>query len=195
MSEKYFCPSCGEEVETVTIAYEKREEICCLYCGFPLQLVAIHQFSSQKSIIIVDDSKLLVDMIKEYFESNRLAKNIYCAYDGGEFLSEFVEKLRFSEEVGLILLDIIMPVLSGINAAIAMRSIEKGFAIERIPILFFSAKRADESLVNAMKYCAPAHYICKGVANDQKELCQRIYTVANNLLTLSQAKKEDSGSE
>jgi CheY-like chemotaxis protein len=185
MSEKHFCPSCGEEVETVTIAYEKRQEVCCLYCGFPLKMITPHQFSSEKSILIVDDSKLLVELLRDYFESNKLAKNIYCSLDGGAFLCDFVEKLRFREEVGLVILDILMPVMSGVNAAIAMRSIEKGFAIDRIPILFFSAKRADEQLVNVMKYCAPAHYICKEVANDQKELCERVYKVANNLLTLS----------
>ena len=195
MSEKYFCPSCGEEVETVVVAYDRRKEKCCIFCGFPLETMHALQFSSQKSVFIVDDSKLLVEMIRDYFNTNHLAKTIYCAYDGGSFLTNFIQRLRFGEEVGLIILDIVLPVISGINAAIAMRAIEKGYGAERIPILFFSAKRADEGLVNAMKYCAPAHYICKGIANDPKDLCERIYKVANNLLKVSQKTTESAKSE
>ncbi len=76
MSDKHYCPSCGDVVETVLITYDKRQEICCLYCGFPLKAVYPHKFSSQKSIFVVDDSKLLVEMLRDYFEKNKLAKQI-----------------------------------------------------------------------------------------------------------------------
>lgn len=182
MSNKYYCPSCGEEVETAVRQYGRGEEVCCVYCGFPILAVHPQQFSYKQSIIVVDDSQLLVEMMKDYFEKNNLTKTIHLCYDGGAFIKQYTESLYQGEDIGLVILDIMMPILSGINAAIAMRAIEKGLGKERIPILFFSAKKADEQLIAAMKYCAPAHYICKGGAEDSKELCERVYKVANNLL-------------
>lgn len=182
MSDKYYCPSCGEKVETAVRDYGRGQEICCVYCGFPILAVHVQQFSYKQSVIIVDDSKLLVEMMKDYFEKNSLTKTLHLCYDGGAFVKQFTKSLYEGEDIGLVILDIMMPILSGINAAIAMRAIEQGFDRERIPILFFSAKKADEQLIAAMKYCAPAHYVCKVEAEDSKELCERVYKVANNLL-------------
>jgi DNA-binding response OmpR family regulator len=140
------------------------------------------QFSYKQSIIMVDDSKLLLQMLKDYFERNQLTKTLHLCYDGGAFIKQFTSSLYQGEDIGLVILDIMMPVLSGVNAAIAMRAIEEGFGRERIPILFFSAKKADEQLISVMKYCAPSHYVCKGASENSEELCERVYKVANNLL-------------
>ncbi len=187
MSEKQYCPSCGEEVDTTVRDYGRGQEVCCVYCGFPLLAVHPDQFSYKQSIIVVDDSKLLLEMIKDYLEKNHLTKTIHLCYDGASFIKQFTSSLYNGEDIGLVILDIMMPILSGINAAIAMRAIEEGFGKKRIPILFFSARKADEQLITAMKYCAPAHYICKGTLEDSKDLCDRVYKVANNLLLESKS--------
>lgn len=182
MNEKQYCPSCGEDVDTTVKEHERTKEICCLYCGFPLKEILKDHFSSNKIIMVVEDSRLLSEMIKDYFISNKLAKEILCNYDGGTFLAEYVRRTRMNVEIGLVILDIVMPVLSGINAAIAMRAIEKGFNVDKVPIIFFSVKKADEQLKKVMEFCAPSYYLCKATSKDANELCARLYKVANRLL-------------
>ncbi|OGF63426.1 MAG: hypothetical protein A2Y62_07230 [Candidatus Fischerbacteria bacterium RBG_13_37_8] len=195
MNEKHYCPSCGENVDTTVIDRGRRKDLCCVFCGFPIDVAHPQQFSAQRGIFIVDDSKLLVQMINDYFIKNELSKKIILAYDGGSFITQYVQQLRAGEQIDLVILDIVMPVLSGINAAIAMRAIETAFSKERSPILFFSSKRADDQLLAAMKFCAPAHYICKGEPENTDDLCERMYKVANNLLVESQSIKEETPSE
>ncbi len=182
MNEKQYCPSCGEEVETTIKERERMKEICCLYCGFPLKEVIKDHFQSSKIIMLVEDSRLLSEMVKDYFITNKLAKEILCNYDGGSFLAEYVRRTKMNAEIGLVILDIVLPVLSGINAAIAMRAIERGFNADKVPIIFFSVKKADEQLKKVMEFCAPSYYLCKATSKDANELCSRLYKVANRLL-------------
>ena len=63
------------------------------------------------NLLVVDDNRSLVEMIKEYFNDNADIKITYEAYDGSEAIRLLDSK---AEEVDIVLLDLIMPNKDGI---------------------------------------------------------------------------------
>lgn len=86
------------------------------------------------NILICDDEKDIVSALKIYLASPDL--RFFDAHTGKEAL-EIVER----EEIHLILLDIMMPVMDGIAAAVRIR--EKS----NVPIIFLSAKSEDNDKI------------------------------------------------
>ena len=82
------------------------------------------------NILVVDDEKEIVEAIKIYLEDE--GYNVFPCYDGQEAL-----KLLKNNKIHLILIDIMMPNLDGINAT---RQIRK---ISSVPIIMISAKSQD----------------------------------------------------
>ena len=82
------------------------------------------------NILIFDDDKEIVDSISIYLKNE--GYNIFKAYDGMQALDTIM-----NEEIHLILMDIMMPKLDGINATVKIRE-EKN-----IPIILVSAKSED----------------------------------------------------
>ena len=62
-------------------------------------------------LLIIDDNKSLVEMIKEYFSDNADINVTLTAYDGAEGMLLADKK---KDEYDIILLDLIMPVKDGI---------------------------------------------------------------------------------
>ncbi|MPN11372.1 Transcriptional regulatory protein WalR [bioreactor metagenome] len=83
-----------------------------------------------KNVLIVDDDVEIVDSIELYLRNEGI--HIFKAYDGMQALEILV-----SNDIHLILMDIMMPKLDGIKATIKIRE-EK-----QIPIILVSAKSED----------------------------------------------------
>lgn len=86
------------------------------------------------NILVVDDDKEIVDSIEIYLKNEGF--NIFKAYDGIEALEILV-----TENIQLIIMDIMMPKLDGIKATIKIRE-EKN-----IPIILVSAKSEDSDKI------------------------------------------------
>ena len=99
------------------------------------------------NILVCDDEKSIVDAIEIYLKQENY--NIIKAYDGEEALQALEEN-----EIHLILLDIMMPKLDGLNATIKIR--------ERlnIPIIILSAKSEDTDKILGLNFGAD-DYITK----------------------------------
>jgi len=84
----------------------------------------------KETILLVDDEKEIVKLLDMYFtnEGYRLLK----AYDGAEAL-----RWLQAEEVDLIILDVMMPHMDGIEACMKIRE------ERRMPIIMLSAKNTD----------------------------------------------------
>lgn len=82
------------------------------------------------NILICDDEKDIVSALKIYLASDDY--NLYEAYDGIEALEVIAQ-----EEIHLILLDIMMPKLDGVQVLTQMR---KNY---NIPVIFLTAKGED----------------------------------------------------
>lgn len=82
------------------------------------------------NVLVVEDEKEIAAAIEVYLKNQNY--NVFKAYNGVEALEAF-EKL----EIHLILMDIMMPVLDGIQTTIKIREKSK------VPIIFLSAKSED----------------------------------------------------
>lgn len=82
------------------------------------------------NILICDDEKDIVSALKIYLTNDDY--NLYEAYNGRQAL-ELIEK----EEIHLILLDIMMPEMDGIQVLTQMRR------TQNIPVIFLTAKSED----------------------------------------------------
>lgn len=86
------------------------------------------------SILVCDDDKDIVAAIKIYLESE--GYGVIMAYDGKEAL----EKLS-AEDVHLVLMDIMMPVMDGISAMVEIRR------RSNVPVILLTAKSEDTDKV------------------------------------------------
>lgn len=192
---KKFCPSCGENVDTYIVnrggiiggggtvsASERHEDECCILCGMIVEEIHHNEITPAESILVADDSTMIRDLLSDLISHEKLAKDVAGCGHGAEFITVFTGKALAKEPFSLVVLDVAMPVLNGINAAIAMRAIEKALKIKPTPILFFTAQKCDENFKKVMAYCKPALYVNKGVSSMPDLLASRIGQVVKRLL-------------
>ena len=82
------------------------------------------------SILVCDDERDIVAALKIYLEAE--GYGVVCAYNGAQAL-----ELMDRENVSLVLLDVMMPVMDGITAMIKLR--EKS----NVPVIMLTAKSED----------------------------------------------------
>jgi DNA-binding NarL/FixJ family response regulator len=189
-SKRMYCPSCGQDVETFIMLQDGDERHFCFLCSSPLSETPSHEpMKPMDTILIADDSAVFREVLKDKLAEKKVARNVMVSGNGEEFLTLFTNRLYKKEPVSFVILDIRMPVFNGVNAAMAMRGVEKGFeAKRRVPILFFSTVVCDDTLREVLKYCAPARYINKGSSSSPDELAQRLYEVIRRLIQESARK-------
>lgn len=100
-----------------------------------------------KKALVVDDEKLIVKGIKFSLEQDDI--EVDCAYDG----QEAVDKAR-ANEYDIILLDVMLPVLSGFEACQQIRE------FSNVPIIMLTAKGDDMDKILGLEYGAD-DYITK----------------------------------
>ena len=83
-----------------------------------------------QNILICDDEKDIVSALKIYLEAE--GYNTFCAFDG----NMAIETVK-NEDIHLIILDIMMPVLDGISAMVEIRK------NHNLPIILLTAKGED----------------------------------------------------
>lgn len=110
------------------------------------------------NILVVDDEKEIADAIEIYLRNQNY--NVLKAYNGKEAL-EIFEK----EEIHLILMDIMMPLLDGTSATIKIRK------NSTVPIIFLSAKSENTDKILGLNIGAD-DYITKPF--DPLELLARV---------------------
>jgi pSer/pThr/pTyr-binding forkhead associated (FHA) protein len=77
-----------------------------------------------------------------------------------QVLIEVVEETLVGHATALIILDIRMPLISGVNTAISIRAFEQGFARpKKIPIAFFGQVPNPVSFEKVLQFCQPASYL------------------------------------
>ncbi|MBE9504697.1 MAG: response regulator [Proteobacteria bacterium] len=188
--EKKFCPSCGENVDTyfvdrsggVESEGKKKGDICCIFCGMIVEDISGNDVIPAKSILISDDSAMVRELITDMLKENGLTKDVIASKDGSDFITLFVKKISKKTPFSLVILDVSMPILNGVNAAIAMRAIEKALKMKSTPVLFFTAQKCDENFKKVLTYCKPALYVNKGISSTPDLLASRVSQVIIKLL-------------
>ncbi|HIF9458191.1 TPA: response regulator transcription factor [Photobacterium damselae] len=116
-------------------------------------------------VLIVDDNHNIAETIADYLELEGMT--IDCAYHGEAALNLVKEN-----HYDVIIMDIMMPKLDGINAVKKLR--EEQFC--NTPILFLTAKDQLEDKIAAFK-AGGDDYLLKPFA--MEELCLRLYALSN----------------
>ena len=107
-----------------------------------------------KTVLIVDDSRIMRNIVKNYFTDLNIACRYFEAADGSEALEQL---LRYN--VDLVLLDWNMPKLSGLDFLKKVRAIEN---FRKLPIIMVTSEAAKYNVIEALKMGA-SDYIIKPI--------------------------------
>lgn len=187
MRDEYkYCICCGEDVPYNRVVRNEREELTCLYCGFTLDVKNLweeHEQPVSGIAMIAEDSETTRRLIEEVIRSKGLSDEIISVEDGLKLTSEFSKIIKEGRKVEFMVIDLNMPVMDGLTAARTVRAIESGAGRDHVPIVFFSAVKADDNLKKQMGMLSPAHYMNKGSDADPEALSSRIEGLINFILT------------
>lgn len=119
--------------------------------------------NNQHKILVVDDNVKNIQVLANLLSENNY--NVEFALNGGDAL-----KLLVTEELDLILLDIMMPEMDGFEVC---KKIRENEYYNNIPIIFLTAKTDIDSIKNAFKF-GGVDYVSKPFNSD--ELLSRVST-------------------
>lgn len=187
-AKKGHCLSCGQEVELFYMLVEGVDRPHCFLCGMMIDeskpSAKQTKIKTLDAIMLADDSALAREVIVDKLVELKAAHKVVALANGEEFLESYTRKLIEKSPPNLIILDIRMPGINGVNAALAARCIEKAFGkTNPTPLLFFSSVVCDDTLKSAMTRLSPARYINKGASSTPDDLAARIFGVLSKLLS------------
>ncbi|MDP3916584.1 MAG: response regulator [Bacteroidota bacterium] len=112
-----------------------------------------------RKILIVDDSHKDVELAIAALAENNLANEVVVAEDGVEALDFLYKRGKFSNDHGdpaVILLDIKMPRMNGIEVLKHIRSVEK---FKLIPVIMVTSSGEEKDLVESYKLGANSYVV------------------------------------
>jgi CheY-like chemotaxis protein len=177
-----YCICCGEEVPYNIVERDERRELTCTYCGFTLDVENLWEdikASIETYAFIAEDSDFARKLLKELVLKKTLASEVIAVTNGLELVTEYTKLMKKSIRASFLIIDLNMPVMDGLTAARTLRALEEKEGIQKVPIVFFSAVKADESLKKQMELLAPAHYMNKGSDPDPENLIKRVHGLLN----------------
>ncbi|MBI5016736.1 MAG: response regulator [Deltaproteobacteria bacterium] len=166
MGATYHCEACGEKVQGYDVDLGGVTEVRCLSCGLPLEKRARAAPERFRRVLVADDSPFFTQGLEAFLTSRRLAGEILVARDGAEAIERATAALRERRGVSLAILDLLMPRLSGMHTAVALRAVERGFGAARCAVVFLSSRRIDESFRPLLSELKPAYYVNKSAGED-----------------------------
>ena len=199
-----FCPSCGGRVECDVKTIGNKKITTCRNCQFKVAekeiavsaapadaLTAVGSTSAAPAddgprmlgtVLSAEDTPLIRVAVQDALLTHQIAKAVVSTENGFEALVAFHKAIRNKAKIDLLILDVNMPILDGINLAVCIRAAEKSYAIPAIPILFFTSNLIDEPFKRALEYLTPARYINKGAGSTGMEFGERLATVLRGFL-------------
>ena len=173
MAQYTYCPDCNHEVETIEVSMGTSgggTSLRCIECGKVLAEIA-DKFRpggiSQEyggsvpgaRVITAGYSGVQNDLLIASLMRAKFADSVEPCANGEEFLKLMTRILHNKEKPRLVVLEVQMAIMNGINSALCLRSIEKGIGKAKVPILFFTRKPLDDMFSKAIKFLTPAKYV------------------------------------
>ena len=177
MGDTKYCLCCNEEVPFTSFVRNERIEITCMYCGFPLDIKKLYESKEPVEkgyALISDDSMYTRKMIEECLKEKEYSDNVMSFENGLELISAYSKLLEEKKPVDIAIIDLNMPVMDGLTAARMIRSFEEQHDHKAVPIIFFTAEKADDNLKKQMEAVAPANYMNKGNDANPETLASRV---------------------
>jgi len=143
-----------------------------------------------RTILLAEDNPKDIELTLEAMAENSLANHIIVVKDGVEAL-EYLRcqgkyKLRKAGNPALILLDIKMPRMDGIEL---LRNIRSDAALKRIPVVVLTSSREENDLINTYELGVNA-YVLKPV--DFKQFIEAVKQIGSFWAVLNELPSEGS---
>ncbi len=162
------------------------ERIRCTECGLDLTKKEFKKKEMDR-VLIADDSAIMRKQVSDFMAAGGIVKDIVESENGRTFLSQLSDLLKAHAAVDLIILDVNMPIINGIDAARTVRALEAGLKLPRkIPILFFSIVKCDENFKKMMTLTKPSAYLNKGTSSDKEEFSRRLIDVIGRIRDIAE---------
>ena len=107
-----------------------------------------------KTVLVVDDSRIMRTIVKNYFSDLKIPCRYIEAMNGSEAL-----ELLYRHPINLILLDWNMPKISGLDFLKHVRSMKM---YDDLPIIMVTSEAAKYNVIEALK-CGATDYIIKPI--------------------------------
>jgi len=140
---------------------------CCLIAGYgPAQMAAL----------------------RDIVDSRNLAGITSTALNGSEFLELSGKFFQEKKPIDIIITEVRMQGLNGVQAAIAFRSFERGFGLKNVaPIVFFTEMPKDQNIEKAVEFLKPCKYLQS--TPDRTEFERRARALVERLAELGARRK------
>ncbi|NEM97132.1 response regulator [Pontibacter burrus] len=133
--------------------------------GFKMKLHVPEEVLRGKKVLVVDDDVRNIYSLSSLLEMHGM--EVQVAYDGVEAL----QKLQQEEEVDMVLMDVMMPEMDGIEATKRIRAISR---FKQLPIIALTAKAMKEDKEKCLAAGA-SDYIPKPVDTDKLLTLMRVW--------------------
>ena len=140
-----------------------------------------------ETVMAAEDTEGIRKMLVRLLGERGIARNVVAAGTGEELLVQHGRYLASGTPVNLVILDVNMPILNGINTAIGIRAAERAWGTTPVPILFFTSTLCDETFKRVLQFTAPAKYLNKGAEGTPEQFAERLVQVLTRLLNPSAA--------
>ncbi len=113
-----------------------------------------------KNVLVVDDSRIMRNIVKNSFTAMKIGANFFEAANGEDAVAQLEE-----HDIDIIFLDWNMPKMSGIDFLKEVRKKEK---YARLPIVMVTSEAARYNVIDALTEGATA-YLVKPVSQEKFE--------------------------
>jgi len=191
-----FCPNCQVEVEAVKVV-ASLPTFRCTICGTLVKddgpAAGDDKGISLDEISFVDESisipgmdEVLVvgytpsarDVLVDKMVEQHIARTITPLENGEDMIIRVISSLLGNNGAGrveLVVTDVPMPFLNGINAAIGLRAVERTYLEhDLIPILFLTNKPCDDTFKKVIRFLSPAKYATLGPVDDREKFIRHL---------------------
>lgn len=126
--------------------------------------------------------------LRTLVEEKKLAKLHSAVLNGAEFMETAGKAFREQKPVDLIITEIKMPVLNGVQCCVAFRSFERGFGLKTVaPIVLLTEAAPDQNIQKTVEYLKPCKYLQS--SPDRAEFERRANALIDRLLELGSKRK------
>lgn len=198
---RVFCPACGMMVEPALGIEGEYRTISCSMCDLlleskpnpdsptapPPQAAPENPNATLGLVMAAEDTDGIRKTLVKLLSERGIAKQVVAAANGEELLTRYHQSVAAGQPPALLILDVNMPILNGINAAIGIRAAERAYGSPACPILFFTSAQCDDTFKSVLQFTAPARYLNKGAEGTPEQFAERLVVVLQRLLHPSAA--------
>lgn len=117
--------------------------------------------SEDPPVLVAEDTQLLAALLKDALAAHQVARRVMVFSTGPDFLDAYTQLLNDGKPVRLLVLDIMMPGLDGLDTGRMIRNLERHHKADPAPLVFFSSREEDDEIRAAVADCFPARFVRK----------------------------------